>query len=170
MLRLRLIGFVTALTFVVAVSGSSGASLERCHRNQLRAHLGQGNGAAGSVRISASFRNTSSSTCSLEGYPGMQMLNKAGKPIPTSVHRGLPGTAPVRSVTLAPGGVAKFYMGFADATGYGNKKCPTSARVKVTAPNDFSSITVAWHLQPYGGSIPHLHCGLISVSPVQRGT
>jgi hypothetical protein len=170
MLRLRSIGLLTALTFVVAVSGSSGAGLQRCHRSQLRAQLGQANGAAGSIRISATFRNTSSSTCSLEGYPGMQMLNKAGKKIPTSVHRGLPGTAPVRTVSLAPGGAARFYMGFADATGYGNKKCPASARVKVTAPNDFSSITVAWHLQPYGGTIPHLHCGLISVSPVQAGT
>jgi Protein of unknown function (DUF4232) len=170
MLRLRLIGFLTALTFVVAVGGSSGAGLGRCHSNQLRAQLGQANGAAGSVRISATFKNTSRSTCSLEGYPGMQMLNKAGKPIRTSVHRGLTGTAPVRVVSLAPGGVARFYMGFAAATGYGNKKCPTSARVQVTAPNDFSSLTVAWHLQPYGGTIQHLECGLISVSPVQAGT
>jgi Protein of unknown function (DUF4232) len=171
MRRPLLIGFLTALTFVVAVSGSNGAGLQRCHRDQLRAQLGQANGAAGSVRISATFTNTSKSTCTLEGYPGMQMLNEAGKQIPTTVHRGLSGTVTqVRTVSLAPGAAARFYMGFADATGYSGKKCPASARVKVTAPNDFSSITVAWHLQPYGGTIPHLHCGLISVSPVQAGT
>jgi hypothetical protein len=171
MRRLLLIGFLATLTFVVAVGGSSAASMERCHRNQLRAQLGPGSGAAGSIRFSATFTNTSKSTCSLEGYPGMQMLNKAGTQIRTTVHRGLSGTVThVRTVSLAPGGAARFYMGFADATGYSGKKCPASTRVEVTAPNDFSSITVAWHLQPYGRTIEHLHCGLISVSPVQAGT
>jgi hypothetical protein len=170
MLRLRLIGSITALTFVLAVAGSSGAGPQRCHSNQLRARLGQSSGAAGSLRLSATFTNTSKSSCSLEGYPGMQMLNRAGKPIATSVQRGLSGVSTrVRIVSLAPGTAARFYMGFADATGYGNRKCPTSARVRVTAPNDFSSLTVDWHLQPYGGTIQHLRCGLISVSPVTAG-
>ena len=63
--RLLLIGFLAVLTSVVAVSGSSAAGLQRCHRNQLRAQLGQSNGAAGSVRISATFKNKSTSTCTL---------------------------------------------------------------------------------------------------------
>jgi hypothetical protein len=74
-----------------------------------------------------------------------------------------------RLVTLAPGHHASFFVGFADATGYGLDKCPASARVEIIPPNDHAPITIAWRLQPYGGSTEHLRCGEITVSPVVPG-
>jgi uncharacterized protein DUF4232 len=146
------------------------ASAHGCTAVQLSIQVGTANGAAGSVGYTNDFKNISVATCTLYGYPGLQMLNSSGQPISTDVIRGTSVTVPSvpeRLVTLAPGARAGFDMGFASSTGYGSAKCPTSARVEFTAPNDFQSLTVALAIQPYGGpSTAQLHCGQITVSPV----
>jgi Protein of unknown function (DUF4232) len=132
--------------------------------------IGPAGGAAGSVGYTNDFENVSTATCTLYGYPGLQMLNASGQPIPTDVIRATSVTVPYvpeRLVTLAPGARADFDMGFAASTGYGSAQCPTSARVEFTAPNDFQSLTVTLAIRPYGGGdIAQLHCGEIHVSPV----
>jgi hypothetical protein len=73
-------------------------------------------------------------------------------------------------VTVKPGGEASFDLGYDDATGYENDRCPISARVAITPPNASRPITVPWRMQPYGGgSVTHLRCGQITVSPVFAG-
>jgi hypothetical protein len=172
----RFVGPLCALAAVVLFADAGAATaltVPRCLVAQLAVKPGQGGVAAGSVGQTVHFTNVSRHTCLLDGYPGMQMLNGAGKPIATEVHRGASVTVvsrPVRLVTLAPGGEASFDIGYADATGFGNERCPTSARVEVTPPNDYGHLTIAWALQPYGGDIPHLECGLINVSPVYAGS
>ena len=145
-----------------------------CLAGQLAVEIGPANGAAGSVGYTNAFKNVSGSTCSLYGYPGLQMLNASGQPIPTDVIRATSVTVPYvpeKLVTLAPGAKADFDMGFAAATGYENAQCPTSTRVEFTAPNDFQSLTVALAIRPYGGGdVAHLQCGQVHVSPVYAGT
>jgi hypothetical protein len=100
------------------------------------------------------------------------MLDAAGRPIPTYVQRGIAYTVPKvaeRVVKLSPGAVASFDLGYDDSTGFGDEKCPTSTRVEITAPNDYRPLEIAWKIQPYGGDIPHLKCGEITVSPVFAG-
>jgi hypothetical protein len=152
--------------------GSAATTPSRCLNTQLSVKPGQGQGAAGSIAQTVNFHDISSSSCTLEGYPGMQMLSSSGHPIATEVHRGSSVTVaprPVRLVTLTPGGKASFDIGYADATGFGNEHCPTSARVEITPPNDYNHLTITWAIQPYGGDIPHLRCGEITVSPVFAG-
>jgi hypothetical protein len=172
------LGVASLFLIAVTASGTTGSSpphiarVGRCLTSELTVKPGQENGAAGSIGQTVHFTNVSHATCTLEGYPGMLMLNAAGKPLATEVHRGASVTVaplPVRLVILEPGHEASFNLGYADATGYGNEKCPTSARVEVTPPNDYSHLTIAWMLQPYGGDIPHLVCGEINVSPVFAG-
>jgi hypothetical protein len=152
-------------------SASSQAS--GCVSAQLAVELGQAGVAAGSVASVVSFKNTSSTECSLYGYPGLQMLDAAGQPFPTEVIRGTSATVPSvpeNVVTLAPSAEASFDLGYADGTGYGSASCPTSPRVEITPPNADQSITVAWQIQPYGGgTIAQLQCGQITVSPVYAG-
>lgn len=129
-------------------------------------------GAAGSVSTVVTFHNTSTTTCTLTGYPGMQLLGAGGATLTTTVHRGASATVPSipeRTVSVPAGGAASFVAGWADATGYGNLTCPRSTEVEITAPNDYTSKTVAWAIAPYGGNIQHLQCGLINVSPVFSG-
>ncbi len=155
----------TPTTTRTAATGPAG-----CVAGQLNVVVSYGNGAAGSIGYTNSFQNISSTTCTLFGYPGMQMLGSSGQPIQTDVIRGTSVTVPSvaeRLVTLAPGGKAWFDMGYSDGTGYGYDTCPTSTLVEFTAPNDFQSITVSLQIQPYGGAtIAQLHCGEIHVSPV----
>ncbi|HEX2702039.1 MAG TPA: DUF4232 domain-containing protein [Solirubrobacteraceae bacterium] len=168
---------VVALILVVSPTSSApthaaAARVSRCFASQLTVAPGPGSGAAGSVGQVVHFTNHSHSSCTLSGYPGMQMLGSAGKPLATEVHRGSSVTVPalaVRLVTLRPAGKASFNLGYADATGYGNERCPTSTRVEITAPNDYKPLTIVWRIQPYGGDIPHLECGEITVSPVFAG-
>jgi hypothetical protein len=151
---------------------ATSAGVSRCLTAELVARPGQGGVAAGSVGDVVHFTNVSHHRCTLHGYPGLQMLNAAGRPIVTDVHRGSSVTVsarPVGLVTLAPGGKASFELGYADATGFGSETCPTSTRIEITPPNDYRPLTIAWRIQPFGGDIPHLRCGEITVSPVYAG-
>lgn len=145
----------------------------RCRSGALTVAHAENGAAAGSLSERVTFTNTSSATCTLIGFPGMRMLDAQGKPLPTTVHRGAASSVPPvpeRTVTLAPGGTASFVAGWADATGYAGDTCPTSAQVEITAPNDYSSKTIAWQITPYGGNVQHLKCGQIAVSPVYAGS
>jgi hypothetical protein len=156
-----------------SADGFAAAAGARCHSSQLRVKLGWAEGALGHIGQLVSFENVSATTCTLYGYPGLQMLDAGGKPIKTRVLRGIAYTVPLvpeRDVSLSPGHEASFDLGYDDGTGYGNERCPTSARVEVTPPNAYEPITVRWRMRPYGGgTIQHLRCGQITVSPVFAG-
>jgi hypothetical protein len=170
--------FAVALTSILLVAGAGAATAiraaaagaSRCHSNQLAVRIGSEGAALGHIGVKVRFVNISASTCALYGYPGLQMLGAADHALPTEVHRGVAYTVPKiaeRSVTLHPGASAAFDAGWDDATGYGLKKCPTSSRVLITPPDAYRSVKIAWRIQPYGGgTIQHLRCGQITVSPV----
>lgn len=179
------IAVVVALLIIFAGGSANGQSTTsaaanaRCRTGQLSLRLGPfaGNiapstmGAGAADGASATFVNVSSSGCTLEGYPTIQMLQRNGAPMPTEITRnGAPSVPsyPVKRVVLAPHGRALFYFGYEAASGYGNDYCPTSAAVRITPPGDPSSLTEAWHLQPYGGLTQQPRCGLITVSAVVR--
>jgi hypothetical protein len=154
-------------------SSSSTTASSRCRSSRLSATVGHPNGAAGSVGYVVVLQNTSTSTCTLYGYPGMQLLDASGAALPTHVARGTAATVPPvaeHTVTLAPGGDAAFAVGFATATGYGSEQCPRSSTVAITPPNDYHSIVMHWAIAPYGGTTQHLECGDVTVSPVYAGS
>jgi hypothetical protein len=155
-------------------SGSAGvAGSARCHAAGLTVAEADNGAAAGSLSARITFTNISGATCTLAGYPGMQLLDAQGNALPTTVHRGAASSVPPvaeRTVTLAPGATASFIAGWADATGYSGDTCPTSTKVEVTAPNDYTSKVITWAIAPYGGTVQHLQCGLITVSPVYAGS
>lgn len=156
-----------------SVTSSPNTSAQACASSQLTVELGPSGVAMGHVGSVVSFKNISNATCTLDGYPGLKMLDGAGHPIPTEVTDGTSYTVPSipeQIVTLVPDAVASFELGFSDSTGYGTASCSTSAKVEITPPSSDRPITVSWHIQPYGGStIQQLHCGEVIVSPVYAG-
>jgi hypothetical protein len=89
----------------------------------------------------------------------------------TTDRDALPGfdSVAMRVVTLAAQRSAWFGVFFADGTGYGTLKCPTAARLRLTPPHVNGTVTLTGdgaHIAPYGGSIPHLHCGDVQLTPV----
>lgn len=139
-----------------------------CTSAQLSAAPGRSGVAAGSRAQQLILQNTSTAKCTLYGYPGMLMLNSSGHPLPTHVSRSATHTE--KTIVLVPGDRASFLAHWADSTGYGGERCPTSSQVKITPPNAYKPITIPLQITPYGGTTSNLECGQIIVSVVYAGT
>ena len=103
-------------------SSSASAGPAACVTSALSASLGQGNGAAGSTIIPLEFRNTSSSACTLFGYPGVSFVTGPG-----GSQIGNPASedsaTPRQSVTLAAGSTAHALLQVAVAQNYPPSRC-----------------------------------------------
>jgi hypothetical protein len=123
--------------------------------------------AVGNEEFRVQLSNTSTTTCTLFGYPGLQLLSASGKKLPTEVHRGqsyLVRAETPKTVTLKPGQVASFVVGFQDGTGFPGQSCPVAPIMEVTAPNDYHSLEIHGSFTSYGP------CGRYVVSPVYAGS
>jgi hypothetical protein len=146
-------------------STTGGPGVAMCLATQLSIAPHQGGGAAGTISLTVSMKNTSSTTCTLQGYPGMQLLGAQGTPIPTTVVRGgLAGSSGAAAqqpslVTLSPGQVAAFALQYEDVPVGNETTCPTSAKAEITPPNDTAPALVPLVIAPCNG-------GTVHVSPV----
>ncbi len=125
-----------------------------------------GGGAAGSLGITYVFTNISATTCTLGGFPGLQLLNASGQPLTTTTIRT---SQTPTTVTLPPAGRAWFDIEFPTQTGFGNLQCPVSSSLAVIPPNNTTALRISGsggEIGAYGGDIPHVMCGDINTSPV----
>jgi hypothetical protein len=98
--------------------------------------------AMGGLRmIEYAFKNKSSATCTLRGYPRFELLNESGAVAPhgRAVNsQQLPSDGekhPPQMVTIDPGKEAGFRVHYSTGgAGYLGKPCPISRRVRITAP------------------------------------
>jgi Protein of unknown function (DUF4232) len=127
------------------------AATPRCLHRNLRLAAPQSNGAAGTIRLRFVFRNVGSATCSFFGYPGMQLVNKHGHKLATTVVRA-PATP--HTVLVAPGRRASFYAKYSDVP-TGSQTCPVAASAQVWPPNDFQTLSakLPFPAQVCGGRI-----------------
>ena len=101
-------------------------------------------------------------TCTLFGYPGMQLFGTGGHPLPgeqlpTTVIRGqyqVVDVVPEQLVTLAPGARARFYYMYSDTLGGGSPAvCPTASAIDITPPGAYHQLTVVTDIAPCEGHI-----------------
>jgi hypothetical protein len=123
----------------------------------------------GTTAYLISLENVSKTSCTLEGYPQLRMLDASGKSIATRVtHRSAFAGANATGVTLVtvkPGWSALFGVTYPNSSGYVPATCPISDRLEIHIPNMKESIIFKWRIQPYGGKSPATpHCGEIGVS------
>lgn len=136
-----------------------------CQPSQLQMAVVGGTGAAGTVTTTVGMTNTSSAACTMRGYPGMQLLNSSGAPIPTTVLRGgaqFPSAAANAApalVTLAAGASARFSIQWSDVPVGGETTCPASTKSEVTPPTDTAYGVMTLSIAP----CDH---GTVHVSPV----
>jgi hypothetical protein len=120
---------------------SSGAPA--CATAILKGSLGSGGAAAGTAYYAIQFTNTSSSDCTLYGYPGVSFVTASGSQV------GTPATEspvyPRQLITLAPGATAHAELGIATAQNYPAATCsPVSvSTIKVFPPGQTSALLVA---------------------------
>lgn len=140
-----------------------------CRSNQLAVAVGRSGVAMGSAGVVIYLVNDSTSSCSLDGYPTLQLLVSASQSLQTVMNHGPAMTVPpllrARMVRLAPGDSAMFYTGYRDGTGL-NYQCRASNLVAITPPHDLTPITGNLRLAPFSGASSHARCGVLSVSPV----
>jgi hypothetical protein len=166
-----LAGASLSLRVLPAAPAASG-SWPQCRRAQLTM-TATGEGAAlGHVGVLFTMRNTSSASCRLEGYPGLQLLDSKGDALPTMVVRAVggaylfPAVMP-RSVAMAPGAVGSFDLQYynspvgAAANQPYATACPAAAQVAVTLPDSAGSSVVPASMAPCEGQV--------LVSPVVPG-
>jgi hypothetical protein len=120
-------------------------------------------GAAGTFEVTFGLRNTSSATCPLSGYPGIQLIDAAGTNISTTTDRG--GSLSFTDFTAAlvsvgPGATAYFNMAYSDVPTGTESSCPVAAVVQVIPPNTTTALRVS------GQQFMVCDNGTVTVSPV----
>ncbi len=119
-------------------------------------------GAAGTFELTFALHNTSASPCTMEGYPGAQLLDATGTELPTHVVSGgslqFTNFAPA-PVVLAPGDTAYFNLAYSDVPTGAETTCPTAAQIEITPPHAVDHDVVTAHIVVCAA-------GTLTVSPV----
>ena len=137
-----------------------------CQTGQLLLAAGQMMSALGNAGVQLSFQNRSPVSCTLSGYPTLQLLDAQQKPVQARILRSTAGylysTRPPQTISLHPGKFAYF------AVTWGNLGCgkipPASyaspiSFLRVTPPLNQLSLLVAVHFCAFGNGV--------SVSPLE---
>lgn len=118
----------------------------------------------GNRAVNYAFTNISNAPCTLTGYSGFILLNRAGRPVRGAhVIKG-EGTyfqqaEPPQTVTLQPGGTAWFQIAYYACSGRG--LCPVSTKVLITAPGTNRGFTLRERIEPSEGKV--------NLTPVRNG-
>jgi hypothetical protein len=172
----RAVGVVALLSAVSALALEAGpatasrhataAAAGGCSSSSLVVWLNtEGSGAAGSSFFNLEFTNLGSSSCTLNGYPGVSGLSLGGSQLGSPASRNPQHKAV--TVTLAPKATAHIVLRIVDALNYPKSACApaTAAALRVYPPGQTASKVV-----PY----PFLACSktgsnYLSVDAVQPG-
>jgi hypothetical protein len=163
------------LIAVLAAFGASGASAASattppCKGGALTGSFRVDPNSAGAGNIVYTLRllNVSHATCFVSGIPGLQLLDRHGKKLPTNARPSFPGALTAIMVALAPGKSAKASARFSpDVPGPGEQHpgaCEaTSYKLRVT-PNGKGSVVV-----PIRPPTPVCEHGTMSFSALSFG-
>lgn len=131
-----------------------------CKGPQLKLSLAGSDAGAGNRVSIIAVQNVGARACHLTGYPGVALQDGQGGILsdirldqnPGSYFRN--GEAPT-PVELPPQGRAFFDLAWnvVPHEGQGERSCPPVARIRMTAPDDTSPVTLTQSLSPCGGRI-----------------
>jgi Domain of unknown function (DUF4232) len=140
-----------------ASAASSSAGVAGCASSGLKIKVdtSQSGAAAGSTYVPIDFTNTTSSACTLFGYPGVSFVTG-----PSGSQIGRPATrnraAAATLVTLAPGGEAHATIQVANAGNYSPSACaPVTAHwLKIFPPNQTAALYAPYTVQACSAKLP----------------
>ncbi len=137
-------------------SSSSSAGTTACTASALSGSVSGTQGGAGVLELTVALRNGGGSTCTLNGYAGLQLVGAGGSQLETTVHQGGPlafeSVAPT-TVTLAAGQRAYLNIGFSDVPSGSTTTCPTATTLQLVPPGDSGHLSVPVQIQPCGGNL-----------------
>ena len=139
-----------------------------CPTSGLHVSICNGNGAAGSVYYPIVFRNSSSSPCTLFGFPGVSFVTAPnGSQIGDAATRQ--SDKPVQTVTLAPGDVAHATLQVVQALNFPAAKCqPVTAHfLKIYPPNQTEAVVLSFTAKACAAT--GQGATVLNVAPAQPG-
>ena len=124
-----------------ATTNASGATTAPCATAALAASLGRPDGTAGTIYYPVNLRNTGSSTCTIQGYPGVSFVAGANNQVGQAAEHDPGSTA---TVTLSPGQTASATLGIVDAGNFPGdcQRTPVSG-LQSTPPGQTASLVIA---------------------------
>ena len=128
--------------------------------------LGSSNGAAGTIYYSIDFTNVGSTSCFVEGYPGVSLVSagsNAGSQVGADAKRDPVVTA--KQIVLAPGQTANAQLGVAEAGNFPASSCrPVTAHwLKVFPPDQTVAAYTAFSVQTCASTtVPTMHIAAIT--------
>ena len=160
----------TSATSAAPTTSSPGTP--KCATSALRGevNLAASSGAAGSIYYPLDLTNTSESTCTLYGYPGVSFVTgPSGTQLGAAAHRN-PVTA-AATVTLDPGQVAHAILQVAEAGNYDQTQCkPVTAHyLSIYPPDQSAAIIVPFTTQACSATLPASIGSQIAVTVIQPG-
>jgi hypothetical protein len=159
---------VTVPASTAPATPTSSASPTPCPTSALKASVGTGNGAAGSTYYPLEFTNTSSTACTLFGYPGVSFVTgTGGSQIGRAASRNPAVTS--RLVTIAPGSTAHATLQVVNAMNYPGAECHlvTAHTMKIFPPNQTAPIYLGFTAPACSSHAKSVH--ILAVEAVQSG-
>ncbi|MBV9170411.1 MAG: DUF4232 domain-containing protein [Chloroflexi bacterium] len=130
------------------------ATATPCTALQLSASFVSSEGAAGTILDTLQLTNTSSVTCTVQGFVTLHMIDAGGINVTT---RDVPGGGILNRppdpdpIALAPGQSSPFGVAWSDVPVGNETTCPAAAMLAVTPPGGFTELSVPVDLAPCGG-------------------
>ncbi|MDQ6615315.1 MAG: DUF4232 domain-containing protein [Actinomycetota bacterium] len=142
-------GVVTTTTTTTSAQAttptSNAGSGTRCASAALALSLSDRGTAAGTAYRELVFKNTSTRTCTMRGYPGISFLDARGRQVGAPVAR-MSGSDTL--VTLGPGGTAAALIAYHDVyvSTFPNCQPTPAAGIQVFPPDETAGLTVPTNL------------------------
>jgi hypothetical protein len=108
---------------------------------------------AGNLVGTFHFTNTSPVACTFFGYPGAQLRDAAGDPLPTHVVWGggyFTSDPPPAQVTVTPGAPATFRVHWFQVPVGNETSCPEASALAVTPPDEYVALAVQVQIRACG--------------------
>ncbi|MEH2025407.1 DUF4232 domain-containing protein [Nostoc sp.] len=129
----------------------------RCETSQLSVRRVFEDAGVGNVALTYAFTNNGSSPCTLNGYPGLALLDGKDQPLEgvkiiRSKDTYFSSQQPRQQVTLAPGKQASFQIAYNHISSP-EKQCPMSSKIQITPPNAYQHFTLTEEIKPCTGKV-----------------
>jgi hypothetical protein len=111
----------------------------RCHTAEVQARVESSSAAAGTGVTVVSLTAVGADACALEGYVGLQLLDRNGAAVTIQLNRST--DVPIRRMILLPGRAASFEVR-TRPPGAGPCTPVTGTRLKITLPDEPDSLVV----------------------------
>ncbi|MEH1937221.1 MAG: DUF4232 domain-containing protein [Nostoc sp.] len=134
-----------------------GTNPTRCETSQLSVRRVSEDAGVGNVALTYAFTNNGSSPCTLNGYPGLALLDAKDQPLEgvkiiRSKDTYFSSQQPRQQVTLAPGKQASFQIAYNHISSP-DKNCPMSSKIQITPPNAYQHFTLTEEIKPCTGKV-----------------